>query len=88
MTMCKMFLVSLLTILLMSCAQGRWVKEGATEGQASQDYMECQNLAAVQIQPGTLNDKLGSRTSGRSFYPKQCMQGKGYLWVTEPADGK
>lgn len=87
-TMRKMVLVSLLAIFLMSCAKGQWVKEGATQEQASQDYVECQNLAAVQSQPGTLGDKLGSRTSGKSFYPQECMRGKGYQWITESADGK
>ena len=76
------------TCLLIGCAGGQWVKQGASPDSVQKDYNECQTWATIQQpQPRTLGEKIGANPDMSGLAIEKCMRGKGYQWVTEKADG-
>ena len=74
---------SILFVVLLGCAQGRWVKPDASPAQTQQDFGECETLSTLQPTPATLGEKLGANPDLSSRAIEKCMSRKGYQWVTE-----
>ena len=80
----KLLIFTFLSGVVIGCAQGQWVKEGASPETVEKDYRECQTLAtSFEPAPATLGDKVGGNPDMSAQALEQCMQGKGYRWSTE-----
>ena len=77
----------LLSLLLVGCASGQWMKEGSAAGQLEADLAACE-YEAVQ---STAWCETGFKPRRRSAYPacavpeaqSACMRAKGYRYVTD-----
>ncbi len=87
--MSNIYFIVGLTCLATGCTGGQWVKEGTPHETVQRDYGECQTMGIVQEpQGGTVGNRIGANPdmSGRAI--EQCMQGKGYQWITEKTNGQ
>lgn len=77
------FLFALLAIVLVGCAQGRWMKDGITQQEANQDHYAClqeaqQRVSGAQVNAygGTAQNKV---VTNWNLY-NACIAARGYTY--------
>src|SRR5262245_31848158 len=81
----KRFAIALaITAALTGCAQGRWVKYGASQQEANQDHYACLQESQQRVSGAQVNAYGGSAqnvviTNQQLYYA--CIQARGYIYV-------